>query len=88
MQLLGSWKVEDITFYIGNEPRRNVPFKYTVTFINKDEVPNRTKISPWFGNVLVWSSEIQRVIWVSGMWKATYPHNLTPPPQHVNLFSS
>lgn len=88
VQNLGLWNIEDITWYFGHETKRQPPSKWTITFIQKSEIPNRTKHSPYFGNVLVWNDPTSRAEWLAGMLKAEHPNDLTPPPQIVNLLSS
>ncbi|XP_017773317.1 PREDICTED: arf-GAP with Rho-GAP domain, ANK repeat and PH domain-containing protein 2 [Nicrophorus vespilloides] len=84
---LDSWNIEDIAWYFGNEVKRNVPTKHTITFLRKTDTPTRSKSSPWFGNVLSWNDISLRALWLSSMWNAEHPNDIMPPPQHVNLMS-
>lgn len=82
---LGSWNVEDIIWYLGNESKRNPTFKWTVTFIETKEHPKRTKSSPYFGNCIMWADPTLRATWLAAILRARYPKGIVPPPQHVNL---
>ncbi|XP_018335487.1 arf-GAP with Rho-GAP domain, ANK repeat and PH domain-containing protein 1 [Agrilus planipennis] len=85
---LSSWNIEDIVWYLGNEPKRNPQSKWTITFFPKNEPPVRAKSKPWFGNILVWTDPAFRAMWLSSMLRLEHPTDLTPPPQHVNLMSA
>lgn len=84
-QKLLSWNIEDIVWYLGNEPKRNPLSKWTITFFPKKEIPKRTKSTPWFGNILVWQDPALRALWLGTMLRAEHLMDLMPPPQHVNL---
>lgn len=77
---LYSWRIEDIVWYLGHETKRNPQSRWTMTFLADGAKPNRTRNSPFFGNVLVWNDASSRANWLSAMLKARYPNNLTPPP--------
>lgn len=86
---LSAWNIEDIVWYLGHEPKRNPPSKYTVTFITKNgNPPKRSKTEPFFGNCLAWITPAERALWLRMFLHAEHPTDLTPPPQHVNLMSS
>lgn len=87
-QKIDSWNIEDIVWYMGNEPKRQPLSKWTITFFPKKETPKRSKATPWFGNILAWPDPSLRSLWLATMLRAEHPKNLTPPPQHVNLLSN
>lgn len=76
--LLHSWNVEDIIWYLGHESKRNPQSRWTITFIELNTHPKRTKNAPYFGNVLVWTDAASRANWLSAMLKSRYPNNLAP----------
>lgn len=82
---LNSWNIEDIVWYLGHESKRSTQSRWTITFINADSQPIRSKNSPYFGSVLVWNDAATRANWLSAMLKARYPNNLTPPPNLVSI---
>ncbi|XP_022910066.1 arf-GAP with Rho-GAP domain, ANK repeat and PH domain-containing protein 2 [Onthophagus taurus] len=89
INVIESWKIEDLTWYFGHEPKRNnIPSKHVITFLMKDVKPNRTKSSPFFGNVIAWQDEAFLITWISSMWRSSHPHEFLPPPQHVAIIDS
>ncbi|KAI4471292.1 rho gtpase activating protein at 15b isoform c [Holotrichia oblita] len=87
-QLFTSWKIEDIVWYLGNESKRSPPSKHTITFISKDAKTIRSKSSPWFGNVLAFSDEAFKALWIGIMWKTAHPRDFLPPAQHINIMNT
>ncbi|KRT82213.1 hypothetical protein AMK59_4084, partial [Oryctes borbonicus] len=87
-QLYTSWKIEDIVWYIGNEPKRSPPSKHTLTFITRDGRVSRSKSSHWFGNVLAFGDEAFKVLWAGIMWKTAHPREFLPPGQHINIMNT
>jgi len=75
-----SWPVEDITWYIGCEKKRNPPNTLNLTFINKHD-PVRTKETPAFGRVLSFSSRELFTKWIAALLVAQYGTDI----QHNNL---
>ncbi|CAG9770406.1 unnamed protein product [Ceutorhynchus assimilis] len=82
---LYSWRIEDITWYLGHESKRSPQSRWTATFLEKDANPCRTRTNPYFGNILVWNDAAIRANWISAMLKSRYPNNLTPPPKLVTI---
>lgn len=74
-----SWRIEDILWYVGHEAKRNPPWRYTITFFELNSKPNRSRNSPYFGNILAWNDPTARAKWLGAMLKARYPDNLMPP---------
>ncbi|CAH1105349.1 unnamed protein product [Psylliodes chrysocephalus] len=83
--ILHSWNIEDIIWYLGHESKRNPQSRWSITFINANSHPVRTKSSPYFGSVLVWSDAATRANWLSAMLKSRYPNNLAPPPNLIPI---
>ncbi|KAL1517999.1 hypothetical protein ABEB36_001689 [Hypothenemus hampei] len=82
---LYSWRIEDITWYLGHESKRNPQSRWTMTFLIDGRNPNRSRQSPFFGNVVVWNDAASRANWLSAMLRSRYPNNLTPPPRLVTI---
>lgn len=79
MEAQQSWRIEDILWYVGHEAKRNPPWRYTITFFELNSKPNRSRNSPYFGNILAWNDPTARAKWLGAMLKARYPDNLMPP---------
>ncbi|CAD1478039.1 unnamed protein product, partial [Heterotrigona itama] len=67
--VLYEWKVEDIIWYLGHEPKRNPQ--------------TGCKESPYFGNILAGSLKEEQHKWVAAMVFGEYQLNIRPP--SVNL---
>ncbi|XP_030762777.1 arf-GAP with Rho-GAP domain, ANK repeat and PH domain-containing protein 1 [Sitophilus oryzae] len=67
---LFSWHIEDLIWYLGHEPKRHPPSKYTMTFFKEGFHPKRTRNHPFFGNVVVWNDAGSRANWISAMLKS------------------
>ncbi|XP_043517940.1 uncharacterized protein LOC122532867 isoform X2 [Frieseomelitta varia] len=81
--VLYEWKVEDIIWYLGHEPKRNPQTGWSITFIAKNKKPTRCKESPYFGNTLAGSLKEEQHKWVAAMVFGEYQLNIRPP--SVNL---
>ncbi|CAK9828878.1 Arf-GAP with Rho-GAP domain, ANK repeat and PH domain-containing protein 2 [Anthophora retusa] len=81
--VLYEWKVEDIIWYLGHEPKRNPQTGWSITFIAKNKKPTRCKESPFFGNTLAGSLKEEQHKWVAAMVFGEYQLNVRPP--SVNL---
>ncbi|XP_076759768.1 rhoGAP_ARAP and RA_ARAPs domain-containing protein RhoGAP15B isoform X1 [Xylocopa sonorina] len=81
--ILYEWKVEDIIWYLGHEPKRNPQTGWSITFIEKNKKPTRCKDSPFFGNTLAGSLKEEQHKWVAAMVFGEYQLNVRPP--SVNL---
>ncbi|XP_011866425.1 PREDICTED: uncharacterized protein LOC105561237 isoform X3 [Vollenhovia emeryi] len=80
---LHEWRIEDIIWYLGHEPKRNPQMGWSITFIIKNKKPTRCKESPYFGNILAGSSKDEQYRWLAAMLFAEYQLNLRP--SAVNL---
>ncbi|KOC67459.1 Arf-GAP with Rho-GAP domain, ANK repeat and PH domain-containing protein 2 [Habropoda laboriosa] len=81
--VLYEWKVEDIIWYLGHEPKRNPQTGWSITFIAKNKKPTRCKESPFFGNTLAGSLKEEQHKWLAAMVFGEYQLNVRPP--SVNL---
>ncbi|RLU19239.1 hypothetical protein DMN91_007796 [Ooceraea biroi] len=77
------WKIEDIVWYLGHEPKRNPQMGWSITFIMKNKKPTRCKDSPYFGNTLAGTSKDEQYRWLAAMLFGEYQMNLRP--SAVNL---
>ncbi|XP_072749175.1 uncharacterized protein Rhogap15b [Anoplolepis gracilipes] len=73
---LHEWKIEDIVWYLGHEPKRNPQMGWSVTFIAKNKKPTRCKDSPYFGNTLAGTSKDEQYKWLAAMLFGEYQLNL------------
>ncbi|XP_011154145.1 uncharacterized protein LOC105191995 [Harpegnathos saltator] len=80
---LHEWKIEDIIWYLGHEPKRNPQMGWSITFIMKNKKPTRCKDSPYFGNTLAGTSKDEQYRWLAAMLFGEYQMNLRP--SAVNL---
>ncbi|XP_013413383.1 arf-GAP with Rho-GAP domain, ANK repeat and PH domain-containing protein 1 isoform X1 [Lingula anatina] len=72
---IGSWKVEDLTIYLGVEQKRSKE-KWCFTFIEDNEKVVRSKDSPFFGKTVCCNSEDERLRWLAAMYYAQHPEGL------------
>ncbi|CAL8078882.1 unnamed protein product [Orchesella dallaii] len=75
---LGSWKIEDIVWYMGCEPKRNAPTRWTFTIVKRNYPFKRSKDEPFFGNVIVCASEDELHKWIGAMVIGEHPEGLSP----------
>ncbi|XP_050460314.1 uncharacterized protein LOC126856126 [Cataglyphis hispanica] len=73
---LHEWKIEDIIWYLGHEPKRNPQMGWSITFIVKNKNPTRCKDSPYFGNILAGTSKDEQYRWLAAMLFGEYQLNL------------
>ncbi|KAG7211462.1 hypothetical protein KM043_010743 [Ampulex compressa] len=83
---LHEWKIEDIVWYLGHEPKRNPQMGWSVTFISRNKKPTRCKESPFFGNTLAGTSRDEQYKWLGAMIFGEYQLNLRP--SAVNLMDA
>ena len=72
---MAAWPVEEQTWYLGCEPRRNPPYNLNITFINKNSEV-RSKESPMFGRVMSFSSRDLFVKWIAALLVAEFDKDL------------
>ena len=80
---LYEWKIEDIVWYLGHEPKRNPQTGWSITFIVKNKKPTRCKESPYFGYTLAGALIDEQYKWLAAMIFGEYQLNLRP--SAVNL---
>lgn len=76
---LNQWNIEDITWYMGCDSRRNPPHRMNVTFAARQGEMKRSKETPYFGNCLSLSSEEEFTRWLAAMLIAEFPSGILPP---------
>ncbi|XP_046390911.1 uncharacterized protein LOC124159260 [Ischnura elegans] len=76
---LAEWKVEDILWYLGHEPKRNPQSRWCITFIDKSKKPSRSKEKPFFGNTIAGTSSSEMLYWVTAMLLSEHPEGLSFP---------
>ncbi|XP_043287123.1 uncharacterized protein RhoGAP15B [Venturia canescens] len=75
---LHEWKIEDIVWYLGHEPKRNPQMGWAITFIDKNKKPARCKDSPFFGYTLAGASVVDQYKWLAAMIFGEYQMDLRP----------
>lgn len=79
---LGEWKIEDIVWYIGYEPKRNPQTRWAITYINKNNKPKRSKENPFFGWTLAGTTKEEQLKWMAALLIGEFPHcEILPKPQ-------
>nr|CAD7256464.1 unnamed protein product [Timema shepardi] len=63
---LNEWKIEDIVWYFGHEPKRNPHM--------------RSRDAPYFGCTIAGTSKEEQLRWVGAMLGGEFPHGLLPSP--------
>lgn len=85
-QPLGSWNIEDVTWYIGSEHRRPAPTKWAITFIEQNAaVKTRSKENHFFGHTICFSVEEEFHKWVATLLVGQYPNGILPKIEPVDL---
>ncbi|XP_015607808.1 uncharacterized protein LOC107273795 isoform X2 [Cephus cinctus] len=80
---LHEWRIEDIVWYLGHEPKRNPQMGWCITFIIKSNKPSRCKDNPFFGYTLAGACKDEEYRWLAAMLFGEHQLNLRPSP--VNL---
>ncbi|KAI4502852.1 hypothetical protein M0802_001896 [Mischocyttarus mexicanus] len=75
---LHEWKIEDVIWYLGHEPKRNPQMGWTITFILRNKKPTRCKENPFFGNILAGTSKDEQYKWLAAMLFGEFQTNLRP----------
>ncbi|XP_071446305.1 uncharacterized protein RhoGAP15B [Hetaerina americana] len=76
---LAEWKVEDILWYLGHEPKRNPQSRWSITFIDKAKKTSRKKETPFFGNTIAGTSSSEMLHLVTAMLLSEHPEGLSFP---------
>ncbi|XP_076286546.1 rhoGAP_ARAP and RA_ARAPs domain-containing protein RhoGAP15B isoform X3 [Lasioglossum baleicum] len=80
---LYEWRIEDIIWYLGHEPKRNPQTGWSITFITKNNKPMRCKETPFFGCTIAGTLKDEQYKWLAAMIFGEYQLNLRP--SAVNL---
>ena len=78
---IDSWPIEDIWWYFGCEPKRQTPFHFNLTFINKIDNVERNKDHPHFGTTISFENRDLFTKWVAAMLVSEYSNDIKPPPR-------
>ncbi|GLH01058.1 GTPase-activating protein CdGAPr [Gryllus bimaculatus] len=73
---MSEWKIEDIVWYLGYEPKRNPQTRWSITFIEKNKPTKRSKDSPYFGNTIAGTSKDEQLRWMAALLIGEYPQGL------------
>lgn len=85
MSELDSWDIEKIIWYFGCEMRRQAPFNFNITFIEKEVIEERSKDKPFFGRTISFGNRELFVKWVAAMMVAEHQNNIMPPQQLLTI---
>ncbi|CAG2055121.1 unnamed protein product [Timema podura] len=77
---LNEWKIEDIVWYFGHEPKRNPHMRWSITFIEKNKKNKRSRDAPYFGYTIAGTSKEEQLRWVGAMLGGEFPQGLLPSP--------
>ena len=77
-QELISWPIEDISWYLGSEQKRQPPFSLNMTVIHRNENVIRSKDRPHFGHTVSFESRDFYIKWIASMLVAEHVNNLHP----------
>ena len=76
---LASWPIEEISWYLGCEPRRHPPHSLNMTFVHPRHEPViRSKERPFFGRTISFESREFYIKWIAAMLVAEFANDLTP----------
>lgn len=81
-QKLEEWKVKDILWYIGHEPKRNPQSRWAVTIVPRNSKQKRSKDHPWFGSTIAGSVTEDQLKWMTALMFGEYT-NVLPTPRLV-----
>ncbi|KAG8225490.1 hypothetical protein J437_LFUL009483 [Ladona fulva] len=74
---IADWKVEDILWYLGHEPKRNPQTRWSITFINRHKKVSRSKEAPFFGNTIAGTSSEEKLRWATALLLGEHPDGLS-----------
>ena len=77
---IGEWNIEDITWFMGSEKKRNAPSDYCFTFFDRNEKIERNKDNNFFvGRVICCNTEEEWIKCNATMMIAEHSYGLFPP---------
>ncbi|XP_073831401.1 rhoGAP_ARAP and RA_ARAPs domain-containing protein RhoGAP15B isoform X2 [Musca autumnalis] len=72
------------TAYLGCEKKRDVPWNWALTFVEKTQTQiMRSRDSPFIGHVLAGSEWVDRTIWYSSIWYCLHGDSILPPAEII-----
>ena len=72
---LASWPIEDLSWYLGSEPKRQAPFSFNMTFILRSDNVIRSKERPHFGRTISFESRESFIRWIAAMMVAEHAND-------------
>ena len=72
---LASWPIEDLSWYLGSEPKRQAPFSFNMTFILRSDNVIRSKERPHFGRTISFESRESYIKWIAAMMVAEHAND-------------
>ncbi len=75
---VGSWPIEEITWYLGAEPKRHPPHSLNISFIQRGEAVQRNRDRVHFGHTISFESHESYVKWIAAMMVAEHSCDLRP----------
>ncbi|XP_047040592.1 arf-GAP with Rho-GAP domain, ANK repeat and PH domain-containing protein 2 [Helicoverpa zea] len=72
------WKIKDILWYIGHEPKRNPQSRWAITFIPRNK-QKRSKDKPWFGCTIAGAVTEDQLKWMTALMFAEHSTILPTP---------
>ncbi|XP_026747515.1 arf-GAP with Rho-GAP domain, ANK repeat and PH domain-containing protein 2 [Trichoplusia ni] len=75
------WKVKDVLWYVGHEPKRNPQSRWAITFIPRNK-QKRSKDKPWFGCTIAGAVTEDHLKWMTALMFAEHA-NILPTPRLV-----
>ena len=70
-----SWPIEDLSWYLGSEPKRQAPFSFNMTFILRSDNVIRSKERPHFGRTISFESRESYIKWIAAMMVAEHAND-------------
>ena len=81
---LASWPIEEVSWYLGSEAKRQPPHSLNVTFIHpRNEPVIRSKEKPHFGRTISFESRDFYIKWITAMLVAEFGKDLKPPTEKL-----
>ncbi|KAJ8736874.1 hypothetical protein PYW07_000145 [Mythimna separata] len=72
------WKIKDILWYVGHEPKRNPQSRWAITFIPRNK-QKRSRDKPWFGCTVAGAVTEDQLKWMTALMFAEHATILPTP---------
>ena len=73
---IASWPIEELSWYLGSEAKRQPPYSFNITFIDRCENVIRSKDRPHFGKTISFESREFYIKWIAAMMVAEHANDL------------